>query len=100
MKKKGLALLLCSAMLMTCFSGCGFSDNGSSTASQVSEEQMEGTPEEDNSTQSATSLYENGIQDYQYAAGEMKKYEEGLTLTFGRNIDLDAEHWLEMAERG
>ena len=100
MKKKGLALLLCSAMLMTCFSGCGFSDNGSSTASQVSEEQTEGTPEEDNSTQSATSLYENGIQDYQYAAGEMKKYEEGLTLTFGRNIDLNAENWLEMAERG
>ena len=45
-------------------------------------------------------LYEQGIQDYKYAAGEMKKYDEPLHLTFGRNMDLNAENWLKMAQQG
>ncbi len=45
-------------------------------------------------------LYEQGIQDYQYAAGEMKTYDETLHLTFGRNMDLNSENWLKMAEQG
>lgn len=48
----------------------------------------------------AQSLYENGISEYYYAAGEMKMYDETLHLTFGRNMDLNASNWLEMAELG
>lgn len=51
-------------------------------------------------TANATGLYEHGIQEYQYAAGEMKTYEEPLHLTFGGNRDMNAENWLQMAELG
>lgn len=51
-------------------------------------------------TLDAKGLYEQGIQEYQYAAGEMKTYDETLHLTFGRNMDLNAENWLQMAEQG
>lgn len=54
----------------------------------------------DEESSGAQKLYEQGIQEYAYGPGEMKKYEEPLHLTFGRNMDLNASNWLEMAEQG
>ena len=45
-------------------------------------------------------LYKEGITDYKYKAGEYKKFDEQITLTFGRSIDLNANHFMKMAERG
>ncbi|MDO4292809.1 MAG: extracellular solute-binding protein [Eubacteriales bacterium] len=89
-------------MALISLSGC--SQTGSSQAGIPAVGQEAGSTSTETNTsgtvRTAQELYENGIQNYQYAAGEVKKYEEPLTLTFGRNIDLNAENWLQMAEQG
>ena len=45
-------------------------------------------------------LYKEGIGEYRYKAGEVKKYDEEITLTFGRPIDFNATAYVTMAEKG
>lgn len=99
MKRKGLTWLLCGLMLLTTMTGCEMEGN---TAAESGENENQQSVENENASnvQDAWGLYENGIQEYQYAAGEMKKYDETLHLDFGRNMDLNAENWLQMAEQG
>ncbi len=99
MKKRKWHCLLLAAIGVSLLSGCGAAGDGSAAHSD-GKETTEDAAAEGSSTQSAAELYENGIQNYQYAAGEMKTYDEGLTLTFGRNMDLNDDNWLQMAERG
>ena len=49
---------------------------------------------------SGVELYREGITDYQYKAGEIKKYDEPITLTFGRAIDFNSTAYVKMAENG
>ena len=111
--KKILAMTMASAMMLSVLNGCG---NSSQTDNAVQESSSENTAETSDEVSvdtevsdegetagtalSAIELYENGIQDYKYKAGELKSYDEPLHLTFGRSIDLNAENWLEMAELG
>ena len=99
MKRKQWSRLLAITMVVSLLAGCGASGS-SETGDTSTQDTASETAEAEGTTQSALDLYENGIQNYKYAAGEMKTYDEGITLTFGRNMDLNDDNWLQMAERG
>lgn len=99
MKRKQWSRLLAITMVVSLLAGCGASGSNE-TGDTSTQDTASETAEAEGTTQSALDLYENGILNYKYAAGEMKTYDEGITLTFGRNMDLNDDNWLQMAERG
>lgn len=100
MKKRALSMMLALSLVTALVTGCGAEGDNTDEA-MTKETATEKTKEvSDNIVQSGQELYANGIQTYQFAAGEMKKYDETLHLTFGRNMDLNAENWLEMEAQG
>lgn len=79
MKKRLLAVLCTMIMLMSVITPSALADDGYKTG---------------------TELYKEGITDYKYKAGEIMKYDEPVTLTFGRPIDFNSSAFVKMAENG
>lgn len=79
MKKRLLAVLCTMIMLMSVITPGALADDGYKTGAE---------------------LYKEGITDYKYKAGEIMKYDEPVTLTFGRPIDFNASAFVKMAENG
>ena len=81
-------------------SACGKSTGTEEGSDTVSQEPERKETQNESAAAVTSSLLEQGISEYQYDEGEMKRYEEPIHLTFGRNMDLNASNWLEMAEQG
>lgn len=103
--KRIIALLLTVVMLTAAFGACGGKD--SSGAQESSSKPDDGastsagtscvsSPEETEST----SYAKNGVGDTAYGPGEFKKYDEKITLTYGRVLDANSDGYLKMEEAG
>lgn len=97
--KKLVSVLLVLGLVTTLFSGCGKKETqtegvGTDSASDSAESEAGG------GYLTAAELYKGGVADFKYKAGEFKKYEDTLHLTFGRPIDFNATELVAMAEAG
>ncbi len=112
MKRRIIVALLTLGLLVSLFAGCGSGNNVTSTEENASStNENTGSTKEtsddattdggtDTANLSAIELFKDGVAGYNYGSGELKKWEEPITVTFGRPIDLNATEYLEMAEQG
>lgn len=102
MKKRLLITVIVMILVMTMIAGCGQSkvpatdSKGDQTTSGSDKTGDRG------STKYLTGieLFKQGVSDYQYDYGQVKKWDNKLTVTFGRPMDLNAQEFQKMAEAG
>lgn len=101
---KALALMLVIAMVL---SGCNQSNGSSSTASADENQDSTSTSENssvasaaDVSPEGSGSFAASGVGDTKYGAGELKKWDEPITVTFGKVLDENGEGVLAMEAAG
>lgn len=104
--KRIIALLLAVALLAVTFGACGGNNSGSSSQGSSSAQDDESSTAGGTSSVSSgeetesTSYAKNGVGDTAYGPGEFKKYDEKITLTYGRVLDANGDGYLKMEEAG
>lgn len=100
-KSKLFSLILAASLLVSSFSGCTPSTT-SSTSGTTSKASSGGTSATTStaSTPESKPLSATGVPETKYAAGEFKKYDEPITVTFGNVIDENSDGVLAMEKAG
>lgn len=103
--KRIIAVFLAVAMLTAVFAACGSKDSSGAQGSSSKPDDAASTSAGTSSVSSpeeteSTSYAKNGVGDTAYGPGEFKKYDEKITLTYGRVLDANSDGYLKMEEAG